>query len=212
MHTRDWPLFDLRLRCRGVTLRAVRESDLPHLAAIQPDDYDRDPRAELFGGLDLPANLRKLCYQTYWHSVGTWSPASWNLELAVESDGEVVGIQSLEAERFAALRTVDSGSWLIRAVRGRGIGVAMRMAVLGLAFDQLGAVAAVSSARADNLASLGVSRRIGYTDNGVSLTESADGVIELTHVRLLAADWRAAGHGREVTVTGFEACRPWFGL
>jgi RimJ/RimL family protein N-acetyltransferase len=212
MHTPDWPLFDLRLHCRGVSLRAMRESDLPHLAVIQPDDYEHDPRAELFTGLDLQANRRRLCYQTYWHSVGTWSPASWNLQLAVESNGEVVGVQSLEGERFGALRTVDSGSWLIRAVRGRGLGVAMRMAVLGLAFDHLGAVAAVSSARLDNLASLGVSWRIGYVDNGVSLTESADGVIELRHVRLPAADWRAAGHGREVTVTGFEACRPWFGL
>jgi RimJ/RimL family protein N-acetyltransferase len=212
MHMPDWPLFDLRLHCRGVTLRAVREGDLPHLADIQPDDYERDPRSELLAGLDLRANVRRLCYQAYWRSVGTWSPASWNLELAVERNGEVVGVQSLEAESFGALRTVDSSSWLVPAVRGRGIGVAMRMAVLGLAFDHLGAVAAVSSARVDNLASLGVSRRIGYADNGVSLTESVAAVIELTHLRLPVADWRAAGHGREVTVTGFEACRPWFGL
>ncbi|MGH3302281.1 MAG: hypothetical protein ACRDOK_11465, partial [Streptosporangiaceae bacterium] len=34
-----WPLFGLRLHCRGVVLRPVTEADLPHLAAIQPDDY-----------------------------------------------------------------------------------------------------------------------------------------------------------------------------
>jgi hypothetical protein len=26
----DWPLFDLRLRCRDVRLRAMREAHLPH--------------------------------------------------------------------------------------------------------------------------------------------------------------------------------------
>jgi RimJ/RimL family protein N-acetyltransferase len=107
MSASAWPLFGLRLRCREVELRPVREKDLPLLASIQPDD-------------------------------------------------------------FPVLRTVDSGSWLVESARGRGVGVAMRMAVLGLAFDRLQALAAVSSARHDNGASLGASRRIGYTDNGVS--------------------------------------------
>jgi hypothetical protein len=30
-------------------------------------------------------------------------------------------------------------------------------------------------------------------------------------LRLTADQWRAAGHGRDVTVTGFAPCRPWFG-
>jgi RimJ/RimL family protein N-acetyltransferase len=207
-----WPLFDLRLRCRGVVLRPVREADLPHLAAIEPADWEHDPHAELLPDLNLSQNRARLCYQDYWRSVGTWSPSSWSLEFAVESDGAVVGVQVLEAEQFPVLRTVGSGSWLIQGVRGRGIGVAMRLAVLGLAFDHLGALAAVTSARTDNAASLGVSRRVGYADNGVSLTDSAQGVVELSQFRLTAPSWRAAGHGAEVTVGGFEPCRPWFGL
>lgn len=117
----------------------------------------------------------------------------------------------LEAEHFPALRTVDSGSWLARTARGRGLGVAMRMAVLGLAFDHLGALAAVTSARSDNAASLGVSRRIGYAFNGVSLNDSGRGLVELSHMRLTEKDWQAHGHGREVAVDGYEPCRPWFG-
>ena len=208
----DWPLFDLRLQCRGVVLRPVREADLPHLAEIQPPDWEHDPHAELLPGLDLSQNRARLCYQDYWRSMGTWSPSSWSLEFAVESDGTVLGVQALEAEQFPVLRTVGSGSWLIQRVRGRGIGVAMRLAVLGLAFDHLGALAAVTSARTDNAASLGVSRRVGYSDNGVSLTDSAQGVVELSQFRLTAPVWQAAGHGAEVTVSGFQACRPWFGL
>jgi RimJ/RimL family protein N-acetyltransferase len=207
-----WPLFGLRIGCRSVRLRAVHEADLPELAAIQPDDYAHDPQAELLDGLDLRQNRRRLCYQGYWRSMGTWSPSSWSLDLAVEVGGALVGVQSLEAGRFPVLRTVDSGSWLIPGVRGRGHGVAMRMAVLGLAFDHLGALAAITSAESGNAASLGVSRRIGYRPNGVSLNDSGHGLVELTHLRLTAQDWRRSGLGQEVTVTGFDGCRPWFGL
>ncbi len=35
----------------AVTLRPTREDDLPLLAAIQPSDYEHDPRAEVFAGL-----------------------------------------------------------------------------------------------------------------------------------------------------------------
>lgn len=206
-----WPLFGLRLGCDGVVLRLIREGDLPHLAAILPSDYEYDPRAEMLPGHDLEANRRRLVYQGYWRSLGTWSPSSWSLDFAVEYDGAVVGVQSLEADDFPQLRTVDSGSWLAASVRGRGVGIRMRTAVLCLAFEHLGALAAVTSARSDNAASLGVSRHIGYRDNGVSLNASASGVVELTHMRLTAAEWHTLGQAARVEVSGIEPCQPWFG-
>jgi RimJ/RimL family protein N-acetyltransferase len=206
------PLFGLRVRWRGVDLRPVREDDLHLLASLQPDDYEHDPGAEMFPGLDLARNRERLVHQEYWRSLGTWSPSAWRLDLAVAHEGVIVGVQSLEAIDFPTLRTVDSGSWLVTSVRGRGVGVAMRTAVLGLAFDHLQALAAVSSARSDNGASLGVSRSIGYIDNGVSLTRSGLGVVELRHMRLTAEDWHASGRAGLVTVDGLEPCRPWFGL
>lgn len=211
MNATAWPLFDLRLNCRGVDLRPVRERDLAHLAAIQPDDYQHDPRAVLLPALDDRQNRARLLYQGFWRSLGTWSPASWCLDFAVEVDGAVVGVQSLEADGFPVLRTVDSGSWLVAGARRRGVGIAMRLAILGLAFDHLGALAAVTSARSDNEASLGVSRRIGYAANGVSLNDSGHGLDELAHLRLTRARWQASGQGREVAVDGLEPCRPWFG-
>lgn len=212
MSTPDWPLSDLRIRCRSVELRPVREDDLPHLAAILPDDYEQDPRAEMLPGLTEAQNRRRLVHQNYWRALGTWSPASWCLDMAVEYEGTVVGVQSLEADNFPDLRTVDSGSWLVERVRGRGLGKAMRTAVLGLAFDHLDALAAVTSARHDNGASLGVSRSIGYLDNGVSLITSGTGLVELTHLRLTADRWRTGALSGAVTVDGFAPCRPWFGL
>lgn len=166
----------------------------------------------MFPGEDLPALRRRLVYQGYWRSVGTWSPSSWCINFAVEHDGALVGVQSLEADDFPSLRTVDSGSWLTPSARGRGIGIAMRAAVLALAFEHLGALAAVSSARADNAASLGVSRHLGYQDNGVSLNNSGRGLVELAHLRLTADDWRLSGASESVQVSGIEPCLPWFGL
>jgi RimJ/RimL family protein N-acetyltransferase len=208
----DWPLFDLRLRCRGVDLTPVREADLPVLAAREPDDYELDPRLHHLPELDPGQNRRRLFHQGYWRALGTWSPESWVLHLAVRHDGELIGVQTLEGDDFPVLRTVDSASWLVPAARGRGIGVAMRTAALGLAFDHLGAVAAISSARVDNHASLGVSRRIGYADNGVGFVRERDGRVLLQHLRLTAERWREAGHGASVEVNGFPPVRPWFGL
>jgi RimJ/RimL family protein N-acetyltransferase len=209
----DWPLPGLRLRCREVSLRPVREADLPELAALLPADFEQDPRLELFPGLSAAQNQRRLFHQGYWRSLGTWSPSSWVLHFAVTHQGQLVGVQTLEAENFPVLRTVDSASWLVPRVRGRGLGVAMRTAVLGLSFDHLGAVAAVSSAVRGNAASLGVSRRIGYAENGVGLIAVPGGAVaELQHLRLTAESWRAAGHGRAVAVEGLKPCLPWFGL
>jgi RimJ/RimL family protein N-acetyltransferase len=205
----DWPLFDLRLSCRDVRLRPVCEQDLPYLAEILPGDVGHDPRLELFPELTDEENERRLFWQGYWRALGSWSPSGWVLHLAVEHAGELVGVQTLEGDDFPRLRTVDSASWLAPASRGRGIGVAMRIAVLGLAFDHLGAVAAITSATVGNAASLGVSRRIGYIDNGVGLIVETGGVARLQHLRLTADRW---AHGHEVTVHGLEPCRPWFGL
>lgn len=181
------------------------------LADLLPPDYDQDPRLESFPGLSVAADQRRLFCQGYWRALGTWSPSSWVLHLAVEVSGRPVGVQTLEGDDFPALRTVDTASWLTPSVRGRGLGVAMRTAALGFAFSTLEAVAAVSSAVPENAASLGVSRRLGYEDNGVGLVSAPGGrVVELRHLRLTAATWRSARH--EVTVTGFEGCRPWFGL
>lgn len=209
---RAWPPLGLRLRVGETVLRHVREHDLAHLAAILPDDYEHDPGPEPFVGHDLAAHRRRLLHQGHWRSLGTWSPASWCLDLVVEHRGEPVGVQSLEAQDFLTLRTVDSGSWLATDARGRGTGVAMRRAVLALAFDHLGARAAVSSARSDNAASLAVSRRLGYTDNGVSLTAGHGDPVELRHLRLMRETWQASGLGNGVEIEGVEASLAWFGL
>ncbi|MBM2620201.1 GNAT family N-acetyltransferase [Actinoplanes sp. LDG1-06] len=203
-----WPLFGLRLAFRDVVLRPMREDDLPHLAAALPDDVGHDPRLALFASQDMAANERRLFCQGYWKALGTWDPESWVLHFAVAYSDELVGVQTLEGDNFPRLRTVDSASWLIREVRGRGVGVAMRTAMLQFAFGPLGAAAAITSATVTNAASLGVSRRVGYSENGVSrIVDTGGDVAELQHFRLTADQWT----GADVTIDGFDPCRPWFG-
>src|SRR6185312_59186 len=135
---------------------------------------------------------------------------SWCLDLAVEVEGRVVGVQALEGQQFPLLRTVDSFSWLATDVRGCGLANLMRAGVLALAFEHLGAEIAVSSARTDNAASLAVSYRMGYVDNGLSRTNTPSGPFELQHVRLTREAWREGG--RTAEVSGVEPCLAWFGI
>jgi RimJ/RimL family protein N-acetyltransferase len=207
-----WPLFDLRLTFNDTMLRPVRETDLNELARILPDDFEHDPSSSLLLGLDLASNRRRLLFQNYWRNWGTWSVESWTLDFCVIYQGQVVGIQALEAEHFVELRTVDSGSWLAPDYRGVGLGTSMRIAILGFAFDHLGAQAAITSARFENAASLGVSRRIGYRDNGVSTSRSPSGPCQLHHMRLTRAQWQESSLGDSVLVTGLSGCALYFGL
>jgi RimJ/RimL family protein N-acetyltransferase len=206
----EWPFYDLRLTCGDVALRGVSDADLEPLLASLPDDLEHDPRSERFAQLDDISDRRRIFAADIWKHRGAWSPTAWCLDLVVEAEGEPVGVQALEGDDFPTLRTVDSFSWLATRVRGRGLANQMRACILTLAFEHLGAVAAVSSARTDNPASLAVSRRLGYVDNGLSRTDTPTGVTELQHVRLTRDRWQPGQW--PVEVTGVEATLAWFGL
>ena len=209
---RHWPLFGLRLRGGGLVLRPVTEADLDELADRLPVDVELDPRLPSYPGLTPGAGRRAALCQSYWRALGGWTVESWSLQFLVLLDGELIGTQSLEGEDFLRLRTVDSASYLQPAARGRGLGVAMRRAVLALAFGHLGAEAAVTSAWHDNAASLGVSRSLGYEPNGVSLHSRGDGADLMVHLRLTRQRWVEVNGSPSVSVEGLDAGRALFGL
>jgi RimJ/RimL family protein N-acetyltransferase len=125
--------------------------------------------------------------------------------------GIAVGMQELEGkDDFVESRTVDSSSWLIQSARGRGIGKAMRTAALTLAFDGLDAEAAVTEAWHDNAASLGVSRSLGYVDDGEREHPRDHGTDSMVGLRLDRKAWHAQPRPR-VQIEGLEACRHLFG-
>jgi RimJ/RimL family protein N-acetyltransferase len=206
-----WPLLDLRLTSGDLELAPLVEADLAEVVRLLPADLELNPAATRFA-VDESTHRGVVVHQEYWRSYGTWTTQAWRFHLAVRRDGQLLGLQELEGNEFLRLRTVDTSSWVVEAARGAGIGKAMRRAVLALAFDHLGARAAITSAWPDNHASLGVSRSLGYRPNGESLLARGDGVDTLVHLRMTLDDWRAAGGAPAVTVTGVREALPLFGL
>jgi hypothetical protein len=87
----------------------------------------------------------------------------------------------------------------------------MRAAVLSLAFDDLHAEYARSTAHSDNAASLGVSRKLGYVDDGIEHLAVRDQAINAQRLLLDRATWQARRPLR-VRVSGLAPCLPWFGV
>jgi RimJ/RimL family protein N-acetyltransferase len=198
----SWPLHGLVLTTPDLELRVMDEALASELAGLLPEDVGRDPRH---------ASLGHDVLQTYWRHMGLWQPDDWVLPFAVLRDGSPLGVQALEGKDFLVRRVVDSYSWLVRGARGQGVGRQMRTAVLELAFRGLGARHAISEAYEDNAASLGVSRGLGYKDNGVSVERRDDReeTVWSQHLLLAATDWKPAW---EVSISGLEPCLPLFGL
>jgi RimJ/RimL family protein N-acetyltransferase len=106
---------------------------------------------------------------------------------------------------------VTTSSWLGLPHHGRGLGTEARAGVLALAFDHLGAEAAVSEVFRDNHASQAVSRKLGYRHHGVSRDARGDQVLISDRLRLTRTAWEACDRP-PVSVAGFERSRPMFGL
>jgi RimJ/RimL family protein N-acetyltransferase len=185
-----WPLFGLRLRTPRLELRLVRDDDLPALldaalAGIHPKDVM--PFGVPWTDAE-PDELRRSFVQHQWRQRVSVQPDHWALNLVVLHKERPIGVQDVSARDFGQLRTVLSGSWLTSSSQGRGFGTEMRQAVLAFAFDHLQAEVAESSAAAWNAASLAVSRKLGYTDNGVTRVAPRRGeVVDEQRVRLLRA-------------------------
>jgi RimJ/RimL family protein N-acetyltransferase len=163
-----WPLFDLNLRTPRLVLRPHRDDDFAGLLdAIDAGIHDPEvmPFSHAWTDTD-PASRRRSSVQHWWSNRAGWKADDWHLELVVLFEDRPIGIQELFAKDFQVLREVVTGSWLSRPYQGRGLGKEMRTAVLHLAFEGLGAVMARSSAFLDNPASVGVSKALGYRENG----------------------------------------------
>jgi len=207
-----WPVFGLRIRSEHLVLRPPTDVDIPGMidlakAGIHPPD--EMPFGVAWSVLPSP-DFERGFLRFHWGSRSAWTPEAWTLDFLVELDGRSIGAQGLHANDFAIHRAVDTGSWLGRVYQGQGFGKEMRSAVLAFAFDGLGARIAESSAFLDNLASSGVSRALGYEDNGRGAL-APQGVSRETHrFRMTAERWRSRPRP-PVTIEGLGACREMFG-
>jgi RimJ/RimL family protein N-acetyltransferase len=154
--------------------------------------------------------LRRSVMQYHWRVRGSLAPDDWVLNLVVIHDGQVVGAQAIGAERFAISRTVETGSWLGQAYQGQGIGREMRAAVLAFAFTGLGAERAESAAFTDNPASAGVSRALGYAEDGTRVEVVQDRARTSIRFLMTREAWEASERVA-VKIDGLEACLPLLG-
>jgi RimJ/RimL family protein N-acetyltransferase len=206
-------MADLRLRTPALELRLPSAADLDALADLAAGGV-HDPGVQPFmvAWTDAsPEERARGTLQYHWSRWGSWTPSDWVLELVTVRDGVVVGTQGIGGRDFAVLREVSTGSWLGLQYQGQGIGTEMRAAVLHLAFEGLGAEYAVSSAFEDNAASLGVSRKLGYRDDGIELHVVRGKRTVTRRLRMTRADW-AASRSVPVEIHGLEPCLPYFGL
>lgn len=210
-HPEQWPLRDLVLRTPRLELRPDDDEGLRELVEIAYQGVH--PPAEMPFAVPWtdadPRYLGRGMLQHFWSQRAQLAPERWSINFLTRVDGRVVGTQELAASDFGVVREVNTGSWLGMAHQGRGIGREMRAAVLMFAFDHLDARAARSGAFRDNPASLRVSERLGYVEDGTrALARRGEPV---TEIRLLLP--RAAFRRPEWTleVAGAAAGLPLLG-
>lgn len=207
---RLWPLFGLSVRTPRLTLRYVDDDLGAALMRLAVAEGVHDPEEMPF---TVPwtrspsPQLEREGLQRYWRGRAQTSPDAWSLSFAVLEGEVLVGEQNLRATDFGTRRTVGSASWVARSRQGRGIGREMRAAVLHLAFDGLRAQVATSGAFEDNVASLAVSRSLGYVDNGWDLTERDGRPVRDLRMVLDRGTWESSRRD-DIRLEGLEPCLP----
>jgi RimJ/RimL family protein N-acetyltransferase len=162
------PLLALRITAGPVELRGITDDLLGPLADLATDIHDPDFMPfgfpwTLTPAPDMPRNLA----QYHWGKRASFSLAQWTADFAVFYESELVGCQGFSTKDYLVVRGGETGSWLGRGFQGRGIGTAMRQVICAFIFDHLDARFITSTAFTDNPASLTVSKKTGYADNGV---------------------------------------------
>ena len=202
-----WPFFGIRLRTPRLDLRLLTEVEMIDLIDLAAHGI-HDPAWMPFGmpWTDIPPDeIGRESLRHYWAGRAAWRPEQWSLSFGVFADGTLIGAQSVEAQSFPVLRTVETGSWLGKDHQGLGFGKEMRAAVLAFAFEGLGATMAISGAWHDNGPSQAVSRALGYEPDGWTLMERRGKPDRHDRFRLTRERWEAHRFC-DVDLIGVEPC------
>jgi len=209
---RHLPMYDIRVRTERLELRLPTLEELDQLATLAAAGV-HPPQLMPFAypWTDRPSpQLERQMIQWHLLQIANWSPADWSFNPVVLRDGQVIGTQGISAKQFSVTRSFVTGSWLGRLHQGRGLGREMRAAVLHLGFAGLGAQSALSAAFADNPASLGVSRSLGYRTNGELTVERRGLPARQIHLRISREGWEQSDRPR-VELEGVESGAECFG-
>jgi RimJ/RimL family protein N-acetyltransferase len=206
------PVLGLRIAAGPIELRGITDDLLGPLAdlAVEGISSPGGPPFLAPWKTEPPRDLPRFFAQYYWRLRADFTPERWTAPLAVLWDGEPAGIQELFADKYLVNRTTETGSWLTRRFQGRGIGTAIRQVIAAFAFDHLGARQVVSTAFSDNAASVSVSRKVGFTENGADAWAREGKLVP--HLRFLLSPGNLVRYEHSLTVTGLAAFRRSIGL
>ncbi len=206
---RHLPLFELSIRTPRLELRLPSLAELDALGDRAAEGVHEAGFMPFFVPWTdaSPDERARSTIQYHFRTWGAWTPESWGCEFAVFLDGEVIGSQGVTGKDFAITREVHTGSWIGQRFQGKGIGTEMRRAALHFAFNGLGARYARTEAFEDNLPSLGVTRKLGYREDGVEIHNRQGKPATTLRFRMSRDDWTPA---EDVSIHGLEACLPLF--
>ena len=206
------PLLGLRITAGPVELRGVTDDLLGPLAELairgvhDPDFMPFFVPWSIAPAGEMPRNMA----QFHWGQRANFSVDKWGMDLAVFHDGELVGSQGFSTRDFLITRIGETGSWLGREFHGRGIGTAMRKVICAFIFDHLDAELITSAAYTDNPASLAVSRKCGYRENGMTIHKRSDKPATLQ--LLILEPGNLVRYEHELTIEGLPEFRRSIGL
>jgi RimJ/RimL family protein N-acetyltransferase len=208
-----WPLFGLTVQTSRLQLRLPHEQEIAELAGIAGKGVhhpDERPFLTPWTAGD-PQDRARFVLQEHWSQLGAWSASAWQLGLGVFLDELPLGIVTLRARDFPVVREVATSSWLGLPHHGKGYGTEARAGLLTLAFDHLGADAALTEVFQDNHSSQGVSRKLGYEPDGISRDARSGEVVVSDRLRLTRQKWQSRPQTR-ARIAGFANCRSMFGV
>ena len=209
-----WPLFDLEVRTPRLTLRYIDDelgAALVDLAAQGIHDPNFMPFAMPWTDVE-PDVLGRSCFQYWWKCRTNTCVDSWDINLAVIEDGQVVGASGLGGRDFPVTRWFETGSWLGRQHQGRGLGVELRIATLHLGFLGFGAEIAGTGAFGDNGPSLGVTRKLGYEPNGRVRHVRRGAAADTHNFTMTRRHFVDHVEREDITISGDEGARAMLGI
>ncbi|MGW0801718.1 GNAT family N-acetyltransferase [Nonomuraea sp. NPDC002799] len=188
---RNWPLFELSITTPRLELRLPSLEDLDELGDRAADGiHEEGYMPFLVPWSDVePAERARRTVQYHFRLWSEFSRDAWAIAFVVVHEGQVAGTQEISAKSFPGTLEATTGSWLARRFQGQGIGTEMRAAVLHLAFAGLGARFATTEAFEDNHASLAVTRKLGYREDGINVYDRMGKPVVSRRFRLAREDW-----------------------
>ncbi|MGI5151857.1 GNAT family N-acetyltransferase [Plantactinospora sp. CA-294935] len=208
-----WPQYGLTITTPRLKLRLPHEAELTkiaHLAGAGVHHPAERPFLTPWTDGSYEDRARAVL-QGHWNGLATWQTTAWQLGLGVFHADEPIGLVNLRARDFPVVREVTTSAWLGVEHQRKGYGTEARLGLLTLAFEHLGANAALTEVFQDNHSSQGVSRKLGYEHDGISVDARGSEAVISDRLRLTRQKWTTQQRPA-VTIEGWPACKTIFGL